>query len=50
VGLIQLLDAGMDVAEGRWAVAPGVLVLGVLLLLAANRYSGAVFWKIEAWK
>jgi hypothetical protein len=50
VGLIQLLDACMDVAEGRWVVAPGVLVLGLILLIAAARYSGAPFWRVEAWK
>jgi hypothetical protein len=50
VGLIQLLDVCIDVAEGRWAVAPGVAVLGLILLVAAARFSGAPFWKIEAWK
>lgn len=50
VGLIQLLDAVMDVAEGRWAVAAGVLVFGVIFLIAAARFSGASFWKVEAWK
>jgi hypothetical protein len=50
VGLIQLVDAGMDVAEGRLPVAAGVLVLGLLLLIAASRFSGAPFWRVEAWK
>jgi hypothetical protein len=50
VGLIQLLDGCMDVAEGRWVVAPGVAVLGLILLIAAARFSGAPFWRIEAWK
>ena len=50
IGLIQLLDAVMDVAEGRWAVAAGVLVFGVIFLVAAARFSGASFWKVEAWK
>jgi hypothetical protein len=50
VGLIQFLDAGMDVVEGRWAVVPGVFVFGLVFLFAASRYSGAAFWKIEAWK
>jgi len=50
VGLIQLVDAVMDVAEGRWAVAPGVFVFGVLFLFAAARFSGAAFWKLGAWK
>ncbi len=50
VGLIQLLDVCMDVAEGRWVVAPGVAVLGLILLIAAARFSGAPFWRIEAWR
>ena len=50
VGLIQFLDACMDVAEGRWTVAAGVVVFGVLFLFAATRFSGAAFWKVEAWK
>ena len=50
VGLIQLLDCVMDVAEGRWPVAAGVLVFGVLFLFAASRFSGAAFWKVGAWK
>jgi hypothetical protein len=27
---IQFLDAGLDYWEGRWAIAPGVTVLGVM--------------------
>jgi hypothetical protein len=51
VGLIQLLDACMDVAEGRWSVAPGVLIFGVVFLIAAARLSdGLPFWKLKAWK
>jgi hypothetical protein len=46
--LIQLADAGFDCVEGRWPIVPGVLVLGLLLLLAAARLSP--FWKAEAWK
>lgn len=47
---IQLLDIGMDIAERRWAVVPGVVILGVLFLLASARISGHPFWKVEAWK
>jgi hypothetical protein len=51
VGFIQLLDACMDVAEGRWAVAPGVLVFGVVFLLGAARLcEGYPFWRVEAWR
>ena len=50
VGLIQLLDFSMDIAEGRWTVAPGVLVFGVVFLLGAARLSGGYpFWRPEAW-
>jgi hypothetical protein len=51
VGLIQLLDACMDVAEGRRAVIPVVLALGLVFLIGSARLSGGYpFWKIEAWK
>ena len=49
VGLIQLLDAGMDCAEGRWMIAPGVLVFGFIFLATAARLSGYPFWRREAW-
>jgi len=50
VGFIQLFDACMDVAEGRWTIAPGVLVFGLVSLFAAARLcDGFPFWKLEAW-
>jgi hypothetical protein len=49
VGFIQLLDICMDIAEGRWAVAPGVFVFGVVFLVAASRLIGDPFWRIEFW-
>ena len=49
VGLIQLLDTCMDIAEARYAVAPGVLVFGVVYLVCAARLSGHPFWRREAW-
>jgi hypothetical protein len=49
VGFIQVMDCIVDCAEARWTVAPGVLVLGILLLLAADRISGQPFWRREAW-
>ena len=49
VGFIQFMDFLVDCAEARWTVAPGVLVLGVLLLLAAARLSGSAFWNRAAW-
>jgi len=38
VGFIQLFDFVVDCMEARWTVAPGVLVLGILLLLAAGGF------------
>ena len=35
--VVQFLDAGIDGVEGRWALVPGVLLLGVLLVLGAAR-------------
>ena len=32
---IQLLDAVIDCLEGRWVLAPGILVLGVMFLAGA---------------
>jgi hypothetical protein len=46
---IQLLDAVVDCLEGRWIIAPGVLIFGLLFLLAAARLSGHPFWRKEAW-
>ena len=48
-GLIQILDACMDCFEGRWAVAPGVLVLGLICLLVAGRLCGFPFWRAKSW-
>ncbi len=47
---IQLLDVGIDCVEGRWAVAPGVFVLGIVFFIAAFKVSGYPIWRIEAWK
>jgi hypothetical protein len=49
VGVIQILDVIMDCIEGRWAIVPGVLVLGILYLLGAARVAGAPFWRRESW-
>lgn len=49
VGFIQILDVIMDCIEGRWAIVPGILVLGILYLIAAARVSGAPFWRRESW-
>ena len=49
-GFIQVLDAILDCVEARWAVLPGVVVLGLLFFLGALRLSGYGFWRIEAWR
>lgn len=48
--LIQVMDAAIDCVEGRWAVVPGAIVLGVLFLVAAGRLSGHPVWKTAAWR
>jgi hypothetical protein len=47
--LIQLFDIGMEFAEGRWPVAPGVAILAALFFAASAKISGYPFWKKEAW-
>lgn len=47
---IQLLDAGMDCAEGRWAIIPGIVVFGVVFSVSAARLCGHPFWRREAWR
>jgi hypothetical protein len=49
VALVQLLDVCIDCAEGRWAIVPVVLVLGVLFSIGAARLSGSPFWRRKAW-
>lgn len=47
---IQLLDAGMDILEGRWTLVPGVLIYAVAFFICAARLSGQTFWKADAWR
>jgi hypothetical protein len=50
VGAIQILDACIDAAEGRWAIVPGVVVFGLVFLVGAAVLSGGFpFWKRRAW-
>jgi hypothetical protein len=35
--------------EGRWIIVPGVVVFGLLFLLASARLCGHPFWRREAW-
>lgn len=46
---VQLLDAVVDCMEGRWVIVPGVLIFGLLFLLASARLAGHPFWRKEAW-
>jgi hypothetical protein len=46
---IQSLDAAVDFMEGRWVIVPGVVVFGLLFLLASARLTGHPFWRKEAW-
>ena len=48
VALVQFIDTAIDCTEARWTVAPGVLILGILFILAASKLIGP-FWKREAW-
>jgi hypothetical protein len=43
--LVQFLDAALDAAEGRIALVPGVITLGIIFSLAAARICGWLFWK-----
>jgi len=47
---IQVLDAGIDCVEGRWAIVPGVVVFGLLFFAVSARLSGYPFWRMEAWR
>lgn len=48
VGLIQVVDCIVDCMEGRWTIAPGVLVLGIVFLVSATRLCGHL-WRRDAW-
>ncbi len=49
VAFVQVLDACMDCVEGRWMIAPGVLLFGLVFSIGAMRLSGYPFWRLEAW-
>ena len=49
VALIQILDAVMDAIEARSTLVPGILIFGLVFLIAASRLSGYPFWCSEAW-
>jgi hypothetical protein len=47
---IQILDAGVDCWEGRWAIVPGIVVFSVMFFAASARLCGHPFWRVEAWR
>lgn len=47
---IQLLDVCNDALDGRWAIVPGIAILGLLFLMGAARVSGHAFWSPKAWR
>jgi hypothetical protein len=49
VALVQFLDVVIDCVEARWIIVPGVLVLGILFLIGANRLLNSPFWSRGAW-
>jgi len=48
VALIQMLDAGIDCAEGRWFLVPGVVLFGLVFFIGAVRLTGYPFWRSES--
>jgi hypothetical protein len=47
---IQVLDAGMDILEARWALVPGVVLYAIAFFIGAAQLSGRTFWKAAAWR
>jgi hypothetical protein len=47
---IQFLDAVTDCIEGRWAIVPGIVLLGLLFLIGAARVSGYPFRNPKGWQ
>jgi len=47
---IQFIDVGIDCLEGRWAIIPAILILGLAFLFGSSRVAGYPFWKLERWK
>ena len=46
---IQLLDAGMDILDGRWALVPGVFIYAIVFFVGAARLDRP-FWKAAVWR
>ena len=42
---VQLIDAVFDCLDGRWALVPGILIIGICLFMAARRVAAPRFWK-----
>ncbi len=48
--VIQVFDAVMDAAEGRWPLIPGILLFAILFFFGAARVNGYPFWTAAAWR
>lgn len=50
VATIQLFDAVIDCIEGRWMIVPGIMIFGLVYLVAAIRLAGRPLWHSETWR
>jgi hypothetical protein len=48
--LVQIIDAGFDCFEGRWTIAPAVLLLSLMLSAAANTVSRRRLYNASFWQ
>ena len=50
IALIQLVDAGDDLARGAFLLASGLLVFGLVFLAGAWNLFGQAIWRIDTWR
>ncbi|HEY7418696.1 MAG TPA: hypothetical protein VH593_26190 [Ktedonobacteraceae bacterium] len=50
IALIQLVDAGDDLARGAFLLVPGLLVFALVFLAGAWRLFGQAIWRIDTWR
>lgn len=48
--LVQLIDAVVDIVEGRLALLPVLLIYAIAFIIGANWLFGQAFWKAAAWQ
>lgn len=48
--LLQLIDAVVDLVEGRYLLLPILLIYVIAFLIGANWLFGQPFWKASAWQ